>query len=130
MHPISKALCRAYEELFNRGQVSFPLRDTQRDCIDSVVKTVNANYFGVKRFRTPQERAVAYLCYLIKNHPVIDGNKRLAILWFEVYCEVEELNPDPSPYGYDELAVGIERADMPMHDLLEAVKSILFKKDK
>lgn len=128
MHPISEILCRVYAELYDRGQVSFPLQDDQRQDIDSIVKTVNAVYFGAERFRTPEERAVAYLCYLIKDHPVVDGNKRLALLWFEVYCDINELRPDPSPYGFDELALAIERADMNMEELMATVRNLLFRK--
>jgi fido (protein-threonine AMPylation protein) len=77
-----------YDRLFAGGEVQFPLHEKQRAAIDTIVKTVNASYFGIIRFPTPEKRAVAYLCYIIKNHPVTDGNKRLAVLWFEVYCEV------------------------------------------
>ena len=126
MHPISKTLCKTYTELYNEGQVSFPLHDSQREAIDSVVKTVNANYFGIERFKTSQEKAVAYLCFIIKSHPVTDGNKRLAILWFEIFCEIYELKPDYSEYSLDEIAVAIEKAELKMEEMLGIIKTILF----
>jgi len=126
MHPISKALCQTYTELYSERQVSFPLHDAQREAIDAVVKTVNANYFGIERFKTPREKAVAYLCFIIKDHPVTDGNKRLAILWFEIFCEIYELEPDYSRYSLDEIAVAIEKAELDMAHLLEVVAQTLF----
>ena len=79
LHPISELLSEAYNSLFRKGEVSFPLHDIQVENIDSVVKTVHAEYFGFVRFKTPEEKASAYFCFIIKDHPVVDGNKRLAV---------------------------------------------------
>lgn len=128
MHPISKILCQTYVELHKEGQVSFPLHEEQKRAIDSVVKTVNAHYFGVERFPTPEDKAVAYLCYIIKDHPVTDGNKRLALLWFDVYCMVQHLTPNDSPFGLDALAVSIEKEERGMEEIFSDVKEILFGK--
>jgi prophage maintenance system killer protein len=125
MHPISALLCEAYDRLFAAGEVQFPLYETQRAAIDTLVKTVNATYFGIVRFPTPEERAVAYLCYIIKNHPVTDGNKRLAVLWFEVYCEVQELRPRQD-VALDLLAISLGRSDARMEELLDSARQILF----
>ena len=127
MHKISQLLCEAYAELHRKGQVQFPLYEKQVRAIDAVVKTVNANYFGVERFLTPQDKAIAYLCFIIKDHPVTDGNKRLALLWFSVYCSVQGLKPDASPYGLDVLVVSIEQSELDMETLMKFVKAILFR---
>jgi prophage maintenance system killer protein len=125
MHPISALLCEAYDRLFAGGEVQFPLYDNQRAAIDTIVKTINASYFGIVRFPTPQKRAVAYLCYIIKNHPVTDGNKRLAVLWFEVYCEVQGLHPRQD-VALDQLAIAIEKTGSTMEELLDFTYQILF----
>lgn len=125
MHPISALLCEAYDRLFVSGEVQFPLYDKQRAAIDTIVKTVNATYFGIVRFPTSERRAVAYLCYIIKNHPVTDGNKRLAVLWFEVYCEVQGLRPRQD-IALDRLAISIEKTDAPMEELLSSAYQLLF----
>jgi prophage maintenance system killer protein len=101
------------------------LYEKQRAAIDTIVKTVNASYFGIVRFPTPERRAVAYLCYIIKNHPVTDGNKRLAVLWFEVYCEVQGLHPRPD-VPLDQLAIAIEKTVVTMEELLDSAYQILF----
>ncbi|MDE1919168.1 MAG: Fic family protein [Patescibacteria group bacterium] len=128
MHPISELLCRTYSELHKNGQVSFPLRESHKHALDSVVKTVNANYFGIERFPTPRDKAVAYLCLLIKNHPLTDGNKRLALLWFDVYCQVSGLVPREPDFGYDALVVAIEQAPLKMETLFAFVNRLLFGK--
>ena len=54
-----------------------------------------------------------------------DGNKRLAVLWFEICCTVEELHPNP-PIPLDVLAIAIEQSALPMHELVSAVAELLF----
>ncbi|PIR38610.1 MAG: hypothetical protein COV34_00845 [Candidatus Zambryskibacteria bacterium CG10_big_fil_rev_8_21_14_0_10_42_12] len=117
-----------YSKLCEQESIRFPLYEKQRKAIDAVVKTVEGSWFGVTRFSASEEKAVAYLCFIIKDHPVTDGNKRLALLWFKIYCEVFELRPQEPEYGYDALAVGIEKTKLEMDSLLEAVKLILFGK--
>ncbi len=126
MHPISETLCNAYDELYRQGQVKFPLRDKQKHAIDSTVKTVEASYFGIEKYSTPQQKAVAYLCFLIKNHPVVDGNKRLAVLFFSVYCIVNKINPNLSEYSLDQMAVAIAISDLKMNVLMDAVSMVFF----
>lgn len=127
MHPISQLLFDAYHELHKEGQVQFPLYDTQREALDAIVKTVNARYFGVERYSTPRDKAVAYLCLIIKDHPVTDGNKRLGLLWFTTYCLAQELHPDPIPYTLDQIAVAIEQSHVDMTELMALVKQLLFR---
>lgn len=126
MHPTSRLLCQIYDELHRRNQVRFPLGTRHMNQIDSVVKTVEATYFGVQRFKTCKTKAVAYLYFIINDHPVTDGNKRLSVFWFEVYCKVNKLKTDEIPFGLDVLAVAIEKSDLKMEELLAVVEDLLF----
>ncbi len=128
MHPISEVLCEVYSELFRQGQVSFPLQDIHRSKLDAVVKTVNSTYFGIERFPSPQEKAIAYLYLLVKDHALIDGNKRMAVLWFSVYCNAPELKPKYTHFSLDQIAVAIEKSKSDsMEEVLEAVRILLFE---
>lgn len=127
LQPISRILCRVYNILYEKGEVSFPLQDYSVDKIDSIVKTVLATYFGVDRFPTNEDKAVAYFCLIIKDHPVIDGNKRLATLWLETFCEVYELKMSLIKISLDVLAVSVEQTkDLDNDHLFSLVKKILF----
>ena len=128
MHPISEVLCEVYSELFNRGQVSFPLQGIHRNNLDAIVKTVNATYFGRERFQSSEDKAVAYLYLLVKDHALVDGNKRLAILWFSVYCRALKLEPQYLEFTLDQIAVAIERSESDkMDEIMDAVRIILFR---
>lgn len=43
--------------------------------------------FGRERFPTLAEKAAAYCYFLIRNHPFIDGNKRIGFLVAELFLE-------------------------------------------
>ncbi|MES2226139.1 MAG: Fic family protein [Patescibacteria group bacterium] len=127
MHPISEILCRTYEELRKNGQVSFPLTEEGKKALDSVIKTVNSIYFGIERFPTDEDKAVAYLVHIIKRHALTDGNKRLGLLWFQVWCDVRNLSPKEPVFGYDALAIAIEATEPDELDkTIKIVQSILF----
>lgn len=128
MHPTSKKLCEAYKKLHKEGHVAFPLGERHKKNIDSIAKTVESRFFGVQRFRTPEQKAVAYLYLLIKNHPVTDGNKRLAVLWFEVFCTKHNLQPNLAQYSLDEYAIAIEQSLLEMESILKLLEDILFPK--
>jgi hypothetical protein len=96
---ISALLCETYDRLFAGGEVQFPLYDKQRAAIDTIVKTVNASYFGIVRFHTLQ--------------------------WFEVYCQVQGLRPRKD-IALDQLAISIEKSGATMKEVLDFAYQILF----
>lgn len=110
----------AYELLYARGLVSFPITASAKDKIDSLVATITGSYFGHEIYASFEEKAVAYLYFLIKDHPFTDGNKRIACLVFEVVCEINNLSPkfgNDNPW-LDELAVFIEKIKETDHHLI------------
>ncbi len=126
LHEVSLLLCKTYEALVSAGQVSFSLHDEQINKIDSVVKTVHAGYYGNVRFPTVQEKASAYFVLIIKDHVVTDGNKRLATLWLQTYCDALGIPLEPS-IPLDELAVSVEsEKELPIFDLIQTIRIILF----
>ncbi len=133
LHPISRILCTVYNDLYENKEVFFVLQDIQADNIDTIVKTVEGTWFGVTRFTTPEEQATAYFCLIIKDHPLVDGNKRLAVLWLEIYCKTFSLPIVlPKDMTLDVLAVTVEKTkDMDNDSLFGLVRIILFgsKKD-
>ncbi|MDP9249426.1 MAG: Fic family protein [bacterium] len=127
LHPTSEVLVEVYKTLEERKDVSFPIHDEQIFKLDSIVKTVNAEYFGFVRFPEDEDKASAYFCFIIKGHPVTDGNKRLAVLWLDMFCHFRGIRINEN-VRLDELAVGVEKVkDIEMGDLIKLVKVILFE---
>ena len=105
------------------------LQETHKQALDSIVKTVESDFFGVTRFPPHQTRATAYFCYIIKNHPVTDGNRRLSVMWLQVYCNISSLILKP-PIPLDELAIAVESSSLELDQIITITTKILFKNTK
>ena len=115
--------------LHERELISFPLTRSGEERVSSIVATITGSYFGQEIYTSSQEKAVAYLYFLIKDHPFTDGNKRTASLVFSVVCDINELVPE---FGngnptLDELAVFIERVrEIDHQSVIRQIAKLLF----
>lgn len=62
--------------------------------LESAVAAPQATMMGQTLISDPIEIAAAYLFYLCRNHPFIDGNKRTALAACLVFLESNGLLPD------------------------------------
>ena len=81
--------------------------------LDSALAMPAAGYGGVPLHADVYEMAAAYLFHLAKNHPFIDGNKRVAAQAAQVFLDLNgrELTADPDAYYDLTMAVAEGRAD-------------------
>lgn len=70
------------------------LRD--RGMLESAVAAPQATAFGEPLLSDPIEIAAAYLFYICRNHPFVDGNKRAALGACLVFLDANNLLPDPA----------------------------------
>ena len=126
-----KSVCQTYELLHSNGLVAFPLTSSAIEKIEAVVATITNSYYGHEIYSTIEEKTVAYLYFLIKDHPFTDGNKRTASLVFNILCELNELTPE---FGngnptLDELAVFIEKIQEEDHQsVIRQIAELIFGK--
>lgn len=130
LHPVSQILCTVYNFLFDIKEVHFQLHEEHVDKLDSVVKTINATWFGVEQYPTLKDKAAAYFCLIIKAHAVTDGNKRLATMWLQIFCDSTKLELSlPNGIALDILAVSIEKSTLQLEKIIETTKGILFSEN-
>jgi death-on-curing protein len=81
--------------------------------VESAVSTPAASYFGEFVHNDLAEMAAAYLFYLVKNHAVIDGNKRVGAAAADVFLDMNgfELVNDEPAFSDLVLAVATGTAD-------------------
>ena len=124
----SKNVCLIYALLRKRNLVSFDITQDARNRIEALVSNITNVYFGREIYTSFEEKAVAYLFFIIKNHPFVDGNKRTATLVFEVVCYMNNLNPDYSVYNLDALAIFIEKIQEKDHQrVIKQLSDLLFR---
>lgn len=62
--------------------------------LESAVAAPQASMMGQPLISDPFEIAAAYLFYICRNHPFLDGNKRTALAACLVFLEDNDLLPD------------------------------------
>ena len=69
-----------------------PIRDL--GLLDSAVNRPRSSAFGEDAYQTLKLKAAALLHSMVKNHALVDGNKRLAWLSTVVFCDLNSFAPD------------------------------------
>lgn len=69
-----------------------PIRDL--GLLDSAVNRPRSSAFGEDAYQTLKLKAAALLHSMVKNHALVDGNKRLAWLSTVVFCDLNGFAPD------------------------------------
>ncbi len=95
--------------------------------LESAVAAPQASFGGRSPFRDLAEVAAAYLYYLCRNHPFIDGNKRTALGSCIVFLRLNGVEPKPDGPEWEELVLAIaagrldrEQATIRLRELLPA----------
>ena len=93
--------------------------------LESAVAAPQASFGGKSPYRDLAEVAAAYLYYLCRNHPFIDGNKRAAFGSCIVFLRLNGVEPRPDGPEWEELVLAIaadsldrEQATIRLRELL------------
>ena len=97
--------------------------------LESAVAAPQASFGGRSPYRDLAEVAAAYLYYLCRNHPFIDGNKRAALGSCIVFLRVNGVEPKPDGPEWEELVMAIasgnldrDQATIRLRELLPSVR--------
>ncbi len=75
--------------------------------LESAVAAPRASFGGKSPYGDLAEVAAAYLYYLCRNHPFIDGNKRAALGSCIVFLRLNGVEPKPDGPEWEELVLEI-----------------------
>jgi prophage maintenance system killer protein len=73
------------QNLSARGEATHLFGREREDQLDGILAAIEQTFGGVALYRSAQARAAHLLYFLIKDHPFIDGNKRIGTLLFLEY---------------------------------------------
>ncbi|MCX6924283.1 MAG: type II toxin-antitoxin system death-on-curing family toxin, partial [Verrucomicrobia bacterium] len=91
-HPTVSAVKAIHAEVLAAHGGAPGLRDEA--LLESAVAAPQATMMGEPLFTDPLELAAAYLFYLCRNHPFVDGNKRTALATCLVFLSENGLLTD------------------------------------
>lgn len=74
------------------------------------------------------EIAAAYLFYLCRNHPFIDGNKRVGLATCIVFLRLNGLEPPPDGPLWEELVLDVAASKLDRETTTERLRELLCTK--
>ena len=93
--------------------------------LESAVATPQASFGGKSPYRDIPEVAAAYLFYLCKNHPFLDGNKRAALGACVVFLRLNDFKPQPDGPEWEELTMAIAANQLDREQTTQRLRKLI-----
>lgn len=93
--------------------------------LESAVGAPQASFGGRSPFSDISEVAAAYLYYLCKNHPFVDGNKRAALGACLVFLRLNGLEPEPDGPPWEELTLDVAAGRIDREETTQRLRKLL-----
>ena len=95
--------------------------------LESAVAAPQASFGGKSPYRDLAEVAAAYLYYLCRNHPFIDGNKRAALGACIVFLRLNGMEPKVDGPEWEELVLAIAAGTLDRGEATACLREFLPK---
>ena len=95
--------------------------------LESAVAAPQASVGGLSPYRDVAEVAAAYLSYLSRNHPFIDGNKRTALGACLVFLRLNGMQPESDGPEWENLTMAVAAGASDREEATEKLRRLLPK---
>jgi len=95
----------------------------------SAVLTPQSSFGGKSPYADTVEIAAAYLFYICKNHPFLDGNKRTAMMAAIVFLRLNRIEPLPDSGQWEKLMLDVAGGKIDRDVTTQRLRKLL-KKDR
>jgi death-on-curing protein len=96
--------------------------------LHSAVAAPQATYGSESPFADMPEVAAAYLFYICRNHPFIDGNKRAAMTAAIVFLRLNGIEPAPDSDKWETLVLDVASSKLDRDGTTKRLKALLPRK--
>jgi death-on-curing protein len=96
--------------------------------LESAVAAPQASFDGKSPYRDLAEVAAAYLFYLCRNHPFIDGNKRAALGACIVFLRLNGVEPKADGPDWEELTLAVAASAIDRDEATARLRKFLPKR--
>jgi death-on-curing protein len=93
--------------------------------LESAVAAPQATFGGNSPYVDLVEVAAAYLFYLCRNHPFIDGNKRVALGACLVFLRLNGLEPKPDGPEWEALVLDVAASRLDRPDTTARLRALM-----
>ena len=95
--------------------------------LESAVAAPQASFGGRSPYADLAEVAAAYLFYLCKNHPFVDGNKRAALGACIVFLRLNGVEPEADGPEWEELTLAVASSEIDRDEATMRLRKLLPK---
>jgi death-on-curing protein len=95
--------------------------------LESAVAAPQASFGGQSPYKDLAEVAAAYLFYLWKNHPFVDGNKRAALGACIVFSRLNGIEPNADGPEWEELTLAVAASAIDRDGTTKRLRKLLPK---
>ena len=95
--------------------------------LESAVAAPQASFSGQSPYKDIVEVAAAYLFYLCKNHPFVDGNKRAALGACIVFLRLNGIEPKADGAEWEELTLAVAASEIDRDEATQRLRKLLPK---
>lgn len=99
----------------------------ERALLESAVAAPQASAGGESVYKDVVDVAAAYLFYLCRNHPFLDGNKGTALGACLVFLRLNELAPEPDNERWEALTLGVTAGELNREQTTVRLRTLLAK---
>jgi death-on-curing protein len=93
--------------------------------LESAVAAPQASFGGKSPYADIAEVASAYLFYLCRNHPFIDGNKRAALGACLVFLRLNGAKPAPDGPEWEELTLAVAASVIDRDETTDKLRALV-----
>ena len=98
--------------------------------LESAVAAPQATFGGESPFSDLTEIAAAYLFYLCRNHPFVDGNKRTAMTAAITFLRLNGIEPAPDGPEWEELVLDVAASRIDREETTARLRKLLRRRRK
>jgi death-on-curing protein len=116
-------------EIHTEAIAKFGGSDGVRDqaLLESAVAAPQASFGGKSPYKDLTEVAAAYLFYLCRNHPFVDGNKRAALGACIVFLRLNGIEPKSDGPEWEELTLAVASSALDRDETTARLRKLLPK---
>lgn len=93
--------------------------------LESAVAAPQAGFGGQSPYADSTEIAAAYLFYICRNHPFIDGNKRAALGACLVFLRLNGIEPSPDSPEWENLTLAVAASELDRSETTQRLRKLL-----
>jgi hypothetical protein len=113
-----QAIFELKQELKGRGDATDLFGSERGDALAAILGNIEQTMFGETLYKSREEKAAHLLYFVIKDHPFLDGNKRIGSFLFLLYNRQEEIPEIISENTLTALALLIAESEPANKDLM------------